>query len=537
MEIINSGITKIKQCYEYFIKNEKDRLIVSIIATFIIGLFAHAYCFSNLSLSHDCLNEFFLFGPLTYYDYSIYELKIATGRFLIPVYDMIFRGKITLPWFAGMMSLFWLSLSVFMTCKIFNIRNKLEIVLISAFYTTNISYIAEAGAFLHEIDVYAFGLLLSIISVYYWQKGKKYYPISALFLFMATAIYQAMLPVAIALIILLSMFRLLNKDDYKNVLVDGLWSIAIIGFTFVLYMLVVKDICSITKIPLHQGHNSLNHIIDKSGQSKLQLLIGMFTSFFEKLVIQPSIQSKTSIMINQIAILCVEFFVIVMMLIKSDVQKENKIMFVLLLIAMPFGMNLTYYGNNGAVHTLMCFSFWLTYLLILELVKWYYNEQSIKKINPKYQLLKYLLVFLFVVMVFGNIKTANAVYLKKAFEYENTYSLMTRIAERIETTEGYIPGETRVCIVGRLDFEKIEPFYDLYDLMGQQYVSTVSSENFWAAYYKYILNRPINLVGWKERDDIADRPSVMDMPVYPDEFSIGWTDGDILVVKLNKIYF
>lgn len=37
---------------------------------------------------------------------------------------------------------------------------------------------------------------------------------------------------------------------------------------------------------------------------------------------------------------------------------------------------------------------------------------------------------------------ANQMYLKKDLEYDATLSVMTRVVDRIEQVEGYIPGET-----------------------------------------------------------------------------------------------
>ena len=52
-------------------------------------------------------------------------------------------------------------------------------------------------------------------------------------------------------------------------------------------------------------------------------------------------------------------------------------------------------------------------------------------------------------MIFlGSIVFSNQVYLKKNLELESTLSLMSRVIQRIEETEGYTPGYTPVAILG-----------------------------------------------------------------------------------------
>ena len=50
---------------------------------------------------------------------------------------------------------------------------------------------------------------------------------------------------------------------------------------------------------------------------------------------------------------------------------------------------------------------------------------------------------------------ANQIYLKKDLEYDTTLSVMTRVVDRIEQVEGYIPGETPVKFLGDIQRSKL----------------------------------------------------------------------------------
>lgn len=55
-------------------------------------------------------------------------------------------------------------------------------------------------------------------------------------------------------------------------------------------------------------------------------------------------------------------------------------------------------------------------------------------------------------LVWGNIQTANALYLKKDLERQATLSRMTELCLRLDQTEGYVPGETPVVFIGLPSF-------------------------------------------------------------------------------------
>ena len=135
---------------------------------------------------------------------------------------------------------------------------------------------------------------------------------------------------------------------------------------------------------------------------------------------------------------------------------------------------------------------------------------------------------------FCNIIFSNGAYLKKDMEYTATLSTMTRILDRVELVEGYIPQETPVVFVGTLDETPIskdrQAFGDYYPYAGMSshYAPTYNSTL--NEYLISILGYPANL---QSESDWVDRPEVQAMPAFPDKDSVQMIDGTV-IVKLRE---
>ena len=113
---------------------ERKLLLLCFAAVFGFGLAAHAYGFLHASFSHDMLNALTA-GPLETY------WKMQLGRPGIVLYRRIFRGVIAAPWQLGLLSLLWLSLSCFLTAKLFRVKGWGFPVLLAGILTVNITTI------------------------------------------------------------------------------------------------------------------------------------------------------------------------------------------------------------------------------------------------------------------------------------------------------------------------------------------------------------------------------------------------------------
>ncbi|MGN0777162.1 MAG: hypothetical protein ACI4MM_10860, partial [Candidatus Ventricola sp.] len=127
-------------------------------------------------------------------------------------------------------------------------------------------------------------------------------------------------------------------------------------------------------------------------------------------------------------------------------------------------------------------------------------------------------------------------YLKKNLEFESTLSLMSRVIQRLEETEGYRPGGTPVAVIGtpeesvfsveRKGFEQLSAL----DAASGNYAVSTDEDMIW--YSWEVLGYPINFVSTHELELLKDNEAVRALPAFPDEGCCTFI-GDTLVIKLS----
>ena len=136
----------------------------------------------------------------------------------------------------------------------------------------------------------------------------------------------------------------------------------------------------------------------------------------------------------------------------------------------------------------------------------------------------------------GQIVYANQMHLMKNLEFQSTVSLMTRVLDRVERTEGFIPGKTEAALLGSPGESPLsvahEGFERLSQFPGAEKHMAAFTESDDAAFVWQVMGYPLNLVSDAERDRLAADPAMRDMPAFPAEGCIRWA-GSTLVIRLS----
>ena len=103
------------------------RMKLSMLGTAFFSLAANGFSYMNFTPQHDALIESFW--------YSRSHL-IGLGRFLLNGY-MVVRGKLPMPWAAGMLSMLFLGLSVYLLTRTLRMDTRAEILLTAGFMSAN----------------------------------------------------------------------------------------------------------------------------------------------------------------------------------------------------------------------------------------------------------------------------------------------------------------------------------------------------------------------------------------------------------------
>ena len=507
-----------------------DRLLKqSFLFTYLLGLVAHAYCFLNLTISHDSLRAFYIAAKWP---------KASLGRIFYSAYIALTRGKFVVPWLIGVLALFWLSIAVYLIARMFQMERRVFVLLIAGICVTNPSIYATAATYLHDLDANSFAILLAVTAVWLWNQamGKKdnkgkfvCLGVGALILSIALGIYQSFISVAITLIMLLSLKKLLDGEKAAKVLFDGIFGIGMLAVTAVLYLLEVKIFTQYTGISIldnesYNGLGNMSQVFSGNVFGKIVDTYGSFVSAFKNLILT-SEPVNLILVVQGILILCIAVIAVV------GIKKLDwwcRILFAVLGIFLPFGMNISSFMSNGMYHVLMQYAVWFIYLLALLFVWWITKEKKVPAALKKW--LGIVVLVCISLTIVENLQTSNTIYVKKNLEFESTLSYMTRVADRMEEVEEYIPGETPVVFIGEyavgdsiIGFEKYEV------ITGVEYHSPITFYDTYKDFFRYVLGRPISL---EDAGNFEEHEDVLEMPAFPKEGSIAMIEGT-LVVKMK----
>ena len=142
-----------------FALNLTQEYKVGILATWIIGLFAHAYRFFNFLPIWDSMYNFTGTGA-TY----------TSGRCFLDFFSSL-SSQYDMPWVNGALSLFYISLTVMLLIDLFHIRKTVNIVLLAGLIVS-FPTITSSFAYMFTADGYMIAFFLAVAGIYLTWKYK-----------------------------------------------------------------------------------------------------------------------------------------------------------------------------------------------------------------------------------------------------------------------------------------------------------------------------------------------------------------------------
>ncbi len=514
---------------------EKTLLKNCFIYTFLFGIAAHAYGFLNFTISHDSLEALYSGAAET-------EWKISIGRVFVPVYRELTRGFLTSPWMIGLLSMIWIALSVYLLLRIFEKNDVCFTVLITGIMTVNPIVTALTATFLHDLDVDMFALFLMVAAVYLWKKFRWGLLVGVPMITVGLGLYQSYLSVAIALIMIVCIMWLLDGKSAGVVLKKGLSGMAMLLAGGALYLIAMRIICAGMEIAVSDSYNSISRL-GATGASVADMFWYIVKAYYYWLMyfLNPASIGQTwaASAANIIVLLCLAGIILIFVLSKK-IKTAEKILLLMLGGLLPLGMNISAVLSKGMLHGLMMYGFCMTYILALLIGEWNVENSSIKC----QKLARYIRIAILAGVIFtiwNGFPVANAAYLKKDLERQQTHSLMTRVAERMEQQEGYIRGETTVAFTGKMDMPEM-PGFEVFEgdgrtsgVQGLTANDQIKNYRDYEEYFQYVLDIPIDLCTEEQRSALWEMQEVKEMPIFPDKGCMKMIDG-ILVVKMSENY-
>lgn len=516
-------VVKLKQ----WLEKEKKDILICIAATFILGLAAHAFAFFGTSFSHDSLNAFYATG-------TELNWKIELGRFIVPLYYVLFRGRFALPWVIGFLSLSFVSISVYLIKKMFGIKSVAVTAIIAGIMTTNLALIAQTGTYIYELDFNMLALMCAVGAAFLWKKQFNIGGLigAVILLFTAMGIYQSYVTVTIGLIMAESIYSLLENERIKRVIMRALAGVGVTAAAFGLYLGGSKLACRIAGVALRDRTTitigSLSHYKEMIRQAYL--------SFFEILK-NKELYGISNTVILYVAIGLIVYIFLYIVFFDKTVKIENKVLAGLTLALLPLGMNSIYIIIHTSLHDLMSYGVWMFFVFFIVFV--YKFAGNIFKKDSLNSIIIGLSTLIVAVLIWENIILANTLYLKKDTEAKATLSVMTRVVSEMESFEGYEMGITPIAFVGvHNPYKGSEGFERYYNITGAEKDNAIHSDgatyfyNPYKAYFNYVLNYPVNFCSDSEISELKNNPAVKEMPSFPEKGSIQYIDG-VMVIKMG----
>lgn len=511
MEHISTGELK-RAPGEWWTPEIKRAALLTGIATVVMSLVAHGFLFTNEFFSHDSLGYYFSFerGSVSFY--------VSVGRFGISVYELI-KGNVAAPWLMGLLFTLWMALSAFLVVRLLGIRSPLGMALTSALLCSNPAMTLTGATYIYCMDEYAFALFAAVAAVYLFRRGRWWTVAGVAALVVSISVYQAYFTVALGLCVLLVMKRL--TDNEKGAFLEGVRYVALLAAGFVVYYGVWTVLCAVLDVEkMRTGESILSNL----GQLPAQVVTAA-ARYMERLLLAKDVLGYFRPALHWVMVLLLGWRLIVFLL-DREVRPGDRVLMAVLCLLLPVAFNAPQILFPAAASELTTFSWELPYLL---LIMW--MEPAARRPSGK-ACRSAAAVALCGVLWFHTVY-ANTVYLKKELEKGATISLATRVIERVEQVEGYVPGQTYVALVGRLDlndflnrgrpgFEDVEATVGLF----RDYSATYALDFYITDY----LNYPML---FDKYTDFSQDPQVQAMPVYPDAGAIQMVNG-VVVVKISQ---
>lgn len=499
--------------------------------TLIFMALLHGYRYVSLGFSHDSLA--FAWQPDL-------EWQISLGRYMQPFYWWIIRGRIAAPFIVGVLSYGYMVGSVYGVASLLDLKAKTSLFLLAGLMCGSLAFIALDATYSHTADVYMLALMLNIAAAWLCLRGRRRVPsvlAAVVLLVISTGLYQAYLQVFTALTMVWALLRLLKTDDraIPEAAARCAQSFLALMLAMALFFVGYYVVMAVTGVEAVSRENSIGGMKVLSGAALVDMVKTTWKMPLWKLKrlqgrIAPLARMLTAV------VLMTGASATIFTARRSRVSAWQALGMAVLVLLLPFGMNWICLFCSGAVHDLMMYAYIVPLLAALAANERAWNlalANKGKQIGKKTRAAACVLPLAVLTLLFDRGIYANQIYLKKDLEYDATLSVMTRVVDRIEQVEGYIPGETPVEFLGDIQRSQLAmtrpAFAHLGSLTGtEENYAITYGDTFWM-YLEDVMGYPIKR--FRETKNEEQERVTDDMPCFPDKDSVQMVDG-VVFVKL-----
>ena len=452
------------------------------LATFIIGLAAHMYCYTNMLTGAD---DAFLFS-----DTRTFADGASGTRWLLAIYFALIK-TIRMPWLLGVMTLLLYGVAAWLVCETLSITSSVGIILVSGLMVTSPTMISS-NFYLTSAHMYAGALLFACLAAYAYKKWRHSWIAAFVFMLLSEGSYAAYISMTLCLFFLCSLKELLfdQEANDKHNLVRHFGMLFLFGGS----MVATTVICN-----LITANNTAGRVQDAQAQAATDYIDNIITSvqqvftFFLPGTYNTYFHGER--VMYSLFLLCAALsaVLVVWLLVKQQLWKRPLGLFLLVadIVCLPLAMNVIGIVSKW-VHTLMTFAYLTPWLFFVMAVEQLYRREDLRKDWEKllrwgYSLLACVVAGLTV--LFG-IRLANICYTKAYARYTEGIADSIRLTNLIEAIPNYVKGETPVAFVGVSDNHFLRQ--DAYELTSD--IAGIGDLYYWQGMYTapFVLDSYVN---------------------------------------------
>ncbi len=511
---------------------------IAFFSALIIAVITHLTILTNKLINHDSVG--YLYGS---------GIRLDQGRWFYFFLNKV-RGGFFVNGIINPLAIILLSITASLTIHVLQIKNWLNIVLVSGLLVT---FPSTVGIFVYGgADKFFFALLLATLAVYFATKEKSWaWVVSIVSLTLSLGTYQAYIGYSLGLFIILCFVKAIkNEVRSREILLEGLRYLLIIIISIALYYGILQLSLKATGTTL-TAYRDIDNMQSPSLASIPELIYQAYKKVYRFFYYDKyGITTPFFIWAYRISIFLIVLFSILIGLFTKLYRKLNLILAFFLAILFPLGVHIiAVLGQNPDTHWLMIYPFVLVYILLvklteilndisedkkqksLELTDKKTNKINIFK-NNSLSVLNWTAVIFTVVLIFNWFKLANLGYFHMQLSYESSYATAVRITHDISKMEGYTT-DTRVAIITEpVPFITTRP-----EFTALNKISGIEGDDIYMNrldYYQMFNNfLSFRVIGPKTSDlnIIKSSEEFLNMPIYPNDGYIQMING-IIVIKV-----
>lgn len=491
----------------YILKN-KDSIRPILLLSLLFMFCGHAFCYANLSFS----------GASVMVDASKSNASlVADGQFLATLYWRV-RGSLSAPMIVGILSVLYLTASAVLIADMLRITHPLSLLALCGTLSLHVGVTAINASMLHMADTYFLAFLFAVLSAWLCHQHRLGYIAGIFYLAAVPGIESSMLAAAPALLLITFLLNVLDGEavsDHLAMLIKSLMG-GVVGFA--LYYVAAFLFC-------HQQSAELCSTFQFI-QPPLDMYLRPIRQLFAPTTSYAALCAFLSGFLMALSVLALLIHLI-------TIKLSGKVALIICVILLPFVLGMPVFDPEPNLAVNQSFVFSLLPVAMITVLDRLFDTLAACKAKR----LRILTTAAFGITFLSSIVFSNQIYLKKNLEYQTTLSVMTRVIEMAEQTDGFDPNSSTVAIVGCIENSPIAMAHKgfehlaVLDAAANNYTASSQEENTW--YFWEIMGYPFNFVTDFERDQLAATAAVKSMPVFPNQGCCQML-GQTLVIRLSE---